>query len=159
MATAEKDAAPAKKKGGLMLLVIVAVVAAGAGFMAPRFLTSPSTTKPQQEEKAVKPAIITFGEAVVSLGEERLTRYLKVKIILVVEGKAEKEIDAHLNKNKVYLKSWLIGYLSDLTINDVSRAAGVNRLRREIRDQFNALLWPDGQELILEVLFDEFVVQ
>ena len=37
--------------------------------------------------------------------------------------------------------------------------AGVNRLRREIREQFNAMLYPNGEEPIVEILFDEFVVQ
>ena len=35
----------------------------------------------------------------------------------------------------------------------------MNRIRREIRDQFNAMLYPNGEEKIIEILFDEFVVQ
>ena len=53
----------------------------------------------------------------------------------------------------------LIGYLSDQSMQEVSRAVGVNRIRREIRDQFNAMLFPDGAEKIHDILFDEFVVQ
>jgi flagellar basal body-associated protein FliL len=161
MATEAEKQAPPAKKGGLIILVVVGVLAAGAGFAVPRLLVSDGgAAKPDTDgKKSVKPALLPFGEVVVSLGEERLTRYLRAKIILVVEGSEEKEIKEHLEKQKAYLKSWLIGYLSDLTLNEVSRAAGVNRLRREIRDQFNALLWPEGQELVLEVLFDEFVVQ
>ncbi|MFO0966564.1 MAG: flagellar basal body-associated FliL family protein [Gemmataceae bacterium] len=159
----EPQAAPPKKKGGgLALIIVVALIAVGAGFMVPRFLAAPKAGKHghgSHGDDGAKPAIVPFGDAVVSLGEHQLTRYLRVKIILVVDGNEEKEVKDHLEKNKAYLKSWLLSYLSDLTLTEVARAAGVNRLRREIRDQFNTMLWPDGRELILEVLFDEFVVQ
>jgi flagellar basal body-associated protein FliL len=49
--------------------------------------------------------------------------------------------------------------LSDQSLQEVSGKAGVNRVRREIREQFNAMLWPDGSEYIQDILFDEFVVQ
>ena len=155
----DKTTPPPKKRGGWLILIVVGLLAAGSGFAVPRFLAQGDAKKPAPERDAKKPAVILFGDVVVNLGEERLTRYLRAKIILVVEGSQEKIITEHLTKQKAYLKSWLIGYLSDLSLQDVSRTMGVNRLRREIRDQFNAMLWPDGQELVLEVLFDEFVVQ
>ena len=162
MATDTDKTAPAKGGGRWLVTIVVAVVAMAAGFALPRLLSPPTPEAPKKtplDKGAAKPAIVPFGEIVVNLGEERLTRYLRAKILLVVDGKEEKNITEHLNKNKAYLKSWLISYLSDLSLQEVSRAVGVNRLRREIRDQFNAMLYPDGQELVLEVLFDEFVVQ
>lgn len=159
---ADKNApAPAPtKRGGWVILGLVAVLSAGSGFAIPRFLAhDPSGPQIVSNPEAKKPAVIPFGDVVVNLGEDRLTRYLRVKILLVVEGGQETAINEHLGKQKAYLKSWLISYLSDLSLQEVSRAVGVNRLRREIRDQFNAMLWPDGQELVLDVLFDEFVVQ
>ncbi len=159
MATVEK-ADPPHKGGNLIVIILVAVIALGAGFATPIFLFHDSPAPAANKEKQhKKPAIIPFGDVVVNLGEERLTRYLRVKVLLVVDGDNERQIAEHLAKQKAYLKSWLISYLADLSIQEVSRATGVNRLRREIRDQFNALLYPDGQEMVLEVLFDEFVVQ
>ncbi|MBI3408755.1 MAG: flagellar basal body-associated FliL family protein [Planctomycetes bacterium] len=156
------SAAPPKKKGNMLVICVVALVALGAGFATPMFLhlDSPSTKQHPVKEKAhAKPVTIPFGDVVVNLGEERLTRYLRVKIILVVDGENEKSVTEHINKQKAYLKSWLISYLADLSIQEVSRATGVNRLKREIRERFNELLSPEGQEIVLEVLFDEFVVQ
>ncbi len=49
--------------------------------------------------------------------------------------------------------------MSDKGLQEVSGAGGVNRLRREIQDQFNALLYQDGSDKIRDVLFEEFVVQ
>ena len=37
--------------------------------------------------------------------------------------------------------------------------AGINRARREIQDQFNTLLFPDGSEKIRDVLVEEFNFQ
>ena len=79
--------------------------------------------------------------------------------MLAIEEVEAKEITELLEKQKAFLKSWVIGYLSDQSPREVTRNIGVNRIRREIRDQFNAMLFPDGEEKILDILFDEFVVQ
>jgi len=68
--------------------------------------------------------------------------------MLVVDIKEGRTLPSFLAKNKVVLKSWLIGYLSDRSLTEVSGAAGINRLRREIEDQFNNLLFPDGARKI-----------
>ncbi len=160
---ANDTAAPAKGgKLGLVVWVVIGLVAAGAGgalpWLWPHHEPAPAAAK-VPEAQAHKPAVVPFGDVVVNLGEERLTRYLRVKILLVVEEAEAKEAGELLNKQKAFLKSWLIGYLSDQTLGEVMRAVGVNRIRREIRDQFNAMLYPDGAERIHDVLFDEFVVQ
>ena len=108
--------------------------------------------------KVVVPNGKAFGDVVVNLGEERLTRYLRVKLIVVVNEVHQKTTTDLMAKQKPFLKNWLISYLSDLSMQDVSGAAGVNRVRREIRDQFNAMMFPDGSEKVQDVLFDEFVV-
>jgi len=145
---------------GWLLLGLVAVVAAGSGAALPWILLhEPAAEAPAREKEAKKTALIPFGDAVVNLGEERLTRYLRIKLILVVDHANEKAVNTVLGDQKAFLKNWLISYLSDQSIQEVSRAAGVNRIRREVRDQFNAMLFPDGSEKIDDVLFDEFVVQ
>ena len=96
---------------------------------------------------------------VVNLNEARLTRYLRVKLILVVDIQQEKPIAELVQKNKPILKNWLLTYLSDRSMEEVKGAPGINRLRREIQDQFNSMLFPDGSGQIRDVLFEEFVVQ
>lgn len=145
-----------------MILGAIALVSAAAGFLTPRLLMTPPAAKEPPAPKApepVRPAVLPFGDVVVNLGEDRLTRYLRVKVMLVVEGNREKAIQEMIQREKPFLKNWLIGYLSDLSMKEVGRAAAVNRIRREIRSQFNTLLDPAGSEPIAEVLFDEFVVQ
>ena len=49
--------------------------------------------------------------------------------------------------------------IRDRSLEEVKGAAGANRLRREIQDQFNTQLFADGADTIQDVLFEEFVIQ
>jgi flagellar protein FliL len=160
-----KPDAPVAPKGRLMSLLIfgvIAVLAGGGGFVVPFLMVQGGFNLLGQsggDPKTGKPAFVPVGDVIVNLQEERLTRYLRVKLILVVDSSQEKEIGELFLKNKAILKNWLISHLSDKSLAEVSGATGVNRLRREIQDQFNAFLFPDGSEKIRDVLFEEFVVQ
>ena len=105
-----------------------------------------------------RPVAIPFGDAIVNLSDVRATRYLRVKLLLAVDESRSSEVEDLLTRQKPFLKSWLIGFLADQSLKDVERS-GVNRVRREVRDRFNEMLYPDGEERILDVLFDEYVVQ
>jgi flagellar FliL protein len=156
----DKTAPPKSGMKGWLLLGLVGVIAAGAGGALPWLLFHEhhAETAPVEKESK-KTALIAFGDAVVNLGEDRLTRYLRFKLILVVDQANEKAVNNVLQEQKPFLKNWLISYISDQSLQEVGRASGVNRIRREIRDQFNAMLFADGSERINDVLFDEFVVQ
>lgn len=159
----DKAAPPTKSRKGLFLFLLVGVIAIGGGAAVPWFVLKENPSpKKEVVDKDRKSDLVPFGDVVVNLGGDtdgRLTRYLRVKIVLVIEDISEKAMNEVLSKQKAFLKNWLISYLSDQSIQDVGRAAGVNRVRREIRDQFNAMLFPDGAERIQDILFDEFVVQ
>lgn len=163
MADAKKSA---PKKGGkmkkLLLLLIVALIMSGAGAAVPMFLSASGGhgAGAEHESKGGEhTALVPFGEAVVNLYEERLTRYISVKVVLLVDEKQEKAATELLTKKKAIMKHWLISHLSDKSLKDVSGAAGVNRLRREVLEHFNDLMYPDGSEKIKDILFEEFVVQ
>jgi flagellar basal body-associated protein FliL len=160
MATGEDHAAP--RKGGkltLLVLLLVCGLAVAGGFTLPMFLHLGHAKKAAAPPKTKKPALIQFGDIVVNLSEERLSRYLRAKLIIVVDETDLRTTEDLLQKQKPFLKNWLISYLADQSLQEVSGAGGVNRLRREIRDRFNAMLFPDGSEHIEDILFDEFVVQ
>lgn len=164
--SAEQPAAPAKGGKKWLLIGVVGLVAAAAGAAVPFVLPESALTLKKAESsdhaspKEAKPILIPFGEpVVVNLNTERLSRFLRLRIILVADGADEKLVQEAVEKNKPFLKTWLIAYLSDQSLKDVTGAAGVNRLRREIRDQFNTMLFPDGSEKISDILFEEFYVQ
>ncbi len=162
---AEEVAAPPKKSGkkGLMLGLLLAVCAVGGGASLPWIMGGHPHRAPADKKKGEGPkskqAAVPFGDVVVNLGEDRLNRFLRVKIMCAIDEAETKEITELLTTQKAFLKSWLISYLSDQSTQDVTRKVGVNKIRREIRDQFNAMLFPDGEEKIIDILFDEFVVQ
>jgi flagellar basal body-associated protein FliL len=157
-------AAPPKSgKKGLFLWVLLALVAVGAGASLPWIMGGhrhdSHADKKKSETPKSKQTAVPFGDVVVNLAEDRLSRYLRVKIMVAVDEAEAKEITELLNTQRAFLKSWLIGYLSDQSIQEITRKVGLNRVRREIRDQFNAKMFPDGEEKIIDVLFDEFMVQ
>ncbi len=141
----------------LVPLIVVSICSLGAGILVPRYLVGGG--KSESPKPAAKQAFVPFGEVVVNLSEERLTRYLRVKLVLLIDGNHEKETTETITKSKAILKSWLIGHLTDKSLKEVSGGTGVNRLRRQILDQFNVLLGASESDLIQEVLFEEFVIQ
>ncbi len=74
----------------VLLLILVALLSAAAGFIAPMVMGSFHGQGTSAEAEALQPgsklAFITFGDVVVNLAEERLTRFLRVKLILVVDS-------------------------------------------------------------------------
>jgi flagellar protein FliL len=153
---------PAKPRGllaRLIPLVVVAACSVAGGALAPRYFGS-MLGKQNSEEHGLpaKQAFVPFGEVVVNLSEERLTRYLRIKLMLVIDGHHLKEHTEKITTAKAKLKSWLIMHLSDKSLKDVSGGAGVNRLRREILEQFNVLLGSEP-DMVQDVLFEEFVIQ
>jgi flagellar FliL protein len=156
---------PPPKKRRLFAALLwgsLGLVLGAGGFAIPLFLsglmgsaaegTSSSTSQ-------IKPAFITFGAAVVNLNSDRFNRYLRMSITLQVAESDVEAVNELIDKQKSVLKSWLLSHLSDKTMQEIRGAAGQNRLRREIQDQFNTILFPDGYDRIHDVLFEEFNVQ
>lgn len=118
-------------------------------------------TLPKEEETIFLPFADgeKDGGIVVNLDEGRLTRYLRIAITMQIPKASEEEFKKKLEAKKIVLRNWLLSKISDLDLDDIRGAAGQNRLRREIRDQFNSVLCPDGYDQIYDVLFEEFNVQ
>jgi flagellar basal body-associated protein FliL len=155
-------AAPVRSRGRLkklIPLIVVGICSLGAGILVPRYLVGAHKSASESPKAAAKQAFMPFGEVVVNLSEERLTRYLRVKLVLLIDGNHEQEVTEKITKSKAILKSWLIGYLRDKSLKEVSGTAGVNRLRREIHEEFNVLLGGSESDVIQDVLFEEFVIQ
>lgn len=112
------------------------------------------------EKRVVEgPCFVPFGRTVVNLNDPTLTRYLALEVTLQAEGADEDDVKSALEARKPILQTWLTSHLADKTLEEVRGKIGVNRLRREIQDNFNALLFTDGRERIQDILFEEFHVQ
>ncbi len=163
------------KTGGLLggiIWALIAILAAGGGFAVPYMFpqlfgaTSPVDSASNGAEQAPllpqenqKPAFIPFGDATVNLDDGRLNRYLRLVITLQVDEAQESKVKELIEAKRAILKNWLLSYLSDKDMDDIRGAAGQNRLRREIQDYFNTVLFSDGYDRIHDVLFEEFNIQ
>ncbi|MEZ6064755.1 MAG: flagellar basal body-associated FliL family protein [Planctomycetaceae bacterium] len=145
--------------------VVMCVVSAGAGVAVPLVMT------PEPPKEPEKPAInyemlepesamfVPFGDVTVNLNEGRMNRYLRLKVSLQIDKTQEPSVTAAVAQQGLVLRNWLISHLSDKELDAIRGAAGQNMLRREIRDQFNTVLFADGIDRIHDVLFEEFNVQ
>jgi flagellar basal body-associated protein FliL len=128
------------------------------GGQTPARRESSKLAKAPYDARENQPAFVPFGDVVVNLAEEKLTRYLRVTLTLQVDPAHAEVVRQVLDSQRTILKNWLIGYLSDKQVDEVRGAIGVNKARREIQEQFNRLLFPEGSDLIQDILFEEFNV-
>ena len=163
---AAASASPAKPKRGKLPLIVVSALAVGGGVAVPMFVNVPALFGKETHGKAkakhgseLDAVSVPFGDLVVNLSEDRMSRYLRVKIALKVDGHDEKAMTALVTKHKAAMKSKLIGHLAGKGLKDVGGSVGVSKLQREILEKFDDILYPDGESKLKEVLFEEFVVQ
>jgi len=178
-AAAEDSQASEGGKGGLLGLaitaLIVVVLAAGIGFGLGKFINAPSkaeasedTTEPQEEQDVPSPDssaqnqkydYYTFEKITGNLDDPRMTRYIIVTIKLAMKSDDKEKSETLIVQEKPRLTNWLRTYFTGCTVDDFRGPKKMNRIRREICDRFNELLWPGKRPLIREVLFSEFAIQ
>jgi flagellar FliL protein len=161
-------AAPAGKKKFNLVLLVVPLVAAGAGAAVPLVVDVPALMGKKEHDPDAKKkkkhaspehlASVEVGEVVVNLSEERMTRFLKVKVAIQCEHAAEGKVHELVEKHKAALKSFMISHIAGKTLKDVSGTVAINRLQREMLERFDDLLFPDGESPLVAVLFEEYVV-
>ena len=163
----EGDSESGGKGGGILPWIVVTVLCGGAGVALPFLLPAAGQVSeddiPKEEPYELpdpeETVIVPFETVVANLDEGALTRYLRVAVSLQVAKEDEQKITEALEKKKALLKNWLLNQISDKDLEEARGRAGQNRLRREIRDQFNSVLFPDGYDRIYDVLFDEYNIQ
>lgn len=157
--TSPGEAKPAKsgKRKLVWILVIIASMVAGAA--TPMAVGTHNLFGASPTKKDSEPATVPFGEVTVNLNDSRMTRYLRIKIVLLTNSDDVKEVTKQLERHKAVLKNWLIGYLSGKSLKDVGGTVGVKRILREMQERFEETFYPNGDGKPFEVLFEEFVVQ
>jgi flagellar basal body-associated protein FliL len=170
----DKPKPDAKAKGLIACVLIgvaVVVVSSGAGAAA-GLLFRPTDTPPPaagileappetvMEEKPPQDfEYYPFEDVIVNLNVRMGNRYLKVRIFLAVSQADKAEAFPQIDKKKKELKNWVMGYLRDHTLEEVTGKKNQVRIQREIADSFNRIVWPDSRPRIDHILFDEFTVQ
>ncbi|MEO2014538.1 MAG: flagellar basal body-associated FliL family protein [Fuerstiella sp.] len=154
-------------KGSPLPWILVTLLCGGMGMAIPYFMPTGGGDGAAEEQtepvfEMLDPedtAFVPFDAVVVNLDEGQLTRYLQVAVTLQVPKEEEESIKLKIEEKKAVLKNWLINQISDKNREEIRGGAGQDRLRREVRDQFNSVLFPDGYDRIYNVLFDEYNVQ
>lgn len=160
----DAPAKPAGKKGRKLIAAVVCLLALGGGAAVP-FVMPKSHGKGKDAEKkpaaakGANTAIVPFGEVVANLDDERMNRYLRCKLAVVVDAEGEKEVTERVTKKKAAVKSVLIALFSSKKLKDVGGKDGIQRLQREALEKFDDVLYPDGESKLRDVLFEEYVVQ
>lgn len=148
------------KMRGLVKSLILVCVGMAVGACALAIPLVVLANNGNDESQVVEPAYVKFGEAVASLGgEANANRYIGINLTFQVDEDEAADIQLKIDTRRAVLMTWLLGHLSDKGIDDVRGAAGQNRLRREIQDEFNDLLFDDHVDRIRDVLFEEFKIQ
>ena len=165
----QNESAP--KKGGPLPFIAVGILGTGLGLAVPFLLPSSPAASGHDDGEAKRPPIhetdekkmtyIPFTEKpiVANLNDGRMTRYVNVAVSLKISKEKEAEIRRLIDQKLPELRDWTVRHLSGKTLDDIRGEAGMNRLRREIGDSFNEMLFPDGYDRIYDVLFPEFAVQ
>lgn len=175
---AENSKEPQGQNGNLRALaikaLIVLVLTGALGFGLGKFLNGPSkaqatqdTAQPQENQEAPAPdssakkqyKYSTFEKITGNLDEPRMARYIMVTIKLAMNSTDHPKAQILIDQEKPVLINWLRTYLAGCTLDDVRGRKNLNRIRREICDRFNELLWPGQRPIIREVLFSEFAIQ
>jgi len=104
-------------------------------------------------------AKMVADRVIVNLRDPSKVVHLNVVIMLQTDSGNQQVVAKAVDSKHRMLKNWLTAYLSDKTLDDVRGTAAINRMRREIKDEFNRLLFDDGVERIRDVHFEEFIVQ
>jgi flagellar basal body-associated protein FliL len=112
-----------------------------------------------EETPHVGPYFVPFGRIVANVNEPLLAKYLSLEITALTDEESFDEVKSLIETQKPILMTWLAAHIADKTPDDIRGKVGVNRLRREIQDNFNSLLFTDGRERIQDILFDEFHYQ
>lgn len=107
----------------------------------------------------VGPVFIPFGQLIVNLNVPNQVRYLSIDLTVETDAKYEADVKESMESQKPRLKTWLISNLADKSVEDIQGRVGVNRMLREIQDNFNSLMFKDGHERIQAVHLEEFHVQ
>jgi flagellar basal body-associated protein FliL len=154
--------------GSRMVLVLSAVAllaGAAAGYVAGGLLgggARPAAAAPDEAPAGPSGPEYDYHEMEAvsgNLNDPQLGRVFKVTLRVKARKDVFADVEKALTEHLPELQDWLMSYFASCTVDEVLGGENRNRIRREIREAFNARLWPEGKPLIEEILFKEFYLQ
>ncbi|MCE5186603.1 MAG: flagellar basal body-associated FliL family protein [Planctomycetaceae bacterium] len=176
--TPPKEPAAKRSSGLLYWILLAAVIAAGGtgGFALSQLIGGEdpnSGLSPQQAEnkKDAENAMLATeqGQAswtqelepvLANLDEPGVTRYVRVTVSLEMSPdmdpvKGKEFLDA----KQMVLRDWMTTYFAGLSLEDCRGTRNLSRIKKEVVENFNKILFPNSRSFVQNVLFKEFAVQ
>jgi flagellar basal body-associated protein FliL len=102
----------------------------------------------------------TMEPVLANLDEPGVTRYVRITLSLEISPEMDQEKGkAFLDQRTMLMRDWLTTYVAGLSLEDVRGSRNLSRIKRDMLEQFNALLFPGTKPFVKQVLFREFAVQ
>ena len=156
------DEAPSGSKRWLVMVLAVVAAAGGAagGYVVGGLIAAPSEASAAADATQAEPsepeyAYLEVGPVSGNLNDPRMGRVFKVTLRVKARKDVFGRVERAIGDHEPELHDWLMGYFASCTMDEVVGGQNFNRIRREIREAFNARLWPDGKPLIDDVLFKD----
>ncbi len=180
---AESAAAPEAKGGSKIMkflpyiIIVLVVAAASVGGIALAQLMAGPRVEPEQvtEEETGPKDFDAFLDAkvdesktwvkeltpvVANLDEPGVTRYVRATIAIEFSADMDQvRGEVYVDDKSSILIDWLNTYLAGLSLEEVRGTNNLERIKQEVRDHFNELLFPDSKPYVIRILLKEFAVQ
>ena len=97
---------------------------------------------------------------IANLDEPGITRYLRATITLELNSEMNQEKGTvFFNEKTLIMRDWLTTYIAGLSLERIRGTRNLSRIKKEIRDHFNELLFPETKPFIRGIFLKEFAVQ
>jgi flagellar basal body-associated protein FliL len=166
-------------------LILAGIVIAGAtgGFALSQLLAGerqlqPSEIQTVQDNQQQSPEVKSFDDMILdeskggktwyyelkpviaNLDEPGITRYLRVTITLELNSEMNQEKGTvFFDEKTLIMRDWLTTYVAGLSLERIRGTRNLSRIKKEIRDHFNELLFPETKPFIHSIFLKEFAVQ
>jgi len=157
-----------QKKGfmPIICLIVVILIAAGGGYGVSLFIgsTGPDSALGDNSGDDEFDDVTdddefdyyTFKSMTVALVSPRGSSYLRSTVVLKIKKGYFEKVSARIDMKKHEIKDMFNSYLGGLGLKEVLGTRNQNRIKRELRDSLNELLWPGSKPGIYQVLLEEF---
>ena len=173
------DETKPSKSGMFVYLILGAIVlgCAVGGFALAQLIAGPKTDAPPEPKKQVvieapkgqTPWQYDLPAVIGNLDEPGVTRYLRATITLVMSAEFSKkegmifiggeEGEGGNPGMKDLLVDFMSDYIAGLTLERVRGQKNRRRIKKEVTEGFNEVLFPGQKPFVTSVLFKEFAVQ
>jgi flagellar basal body-associated protein FliL len=178
--TEKKETTQEAPKGGLIfwiLLLAVTVAGSTGGFALCQLIDgepAESAEKTEQAEKKKEAENVLMSQqqgqtawiydklepVLANLDEPGVTRYVRVTVILEISPDMDPvKGEEFLTSRQMVLRDWMTTYFAGLSLEDCRGTRNLSRIKKEVVDNFNKILFPGSRPFVQSVFFKEFAVQ